>query len=105
MIPNIIYSIIAGLFCILFVFLFIKKRRRNKIKKENVDISNIVIGVTKKDEMEKLYKDLTKLIHPDKNPERLDISSRYMAMLNESRRDYHKLTSLKSEIESIFRKA
>lgn len=102
MIKLILLSLLGLIVVFWFVFVLIKRIRRKKTKVDYVDSLNVVMGIGKKEEMEKTYKELMKLIHPDKNPDKIELSEKYSVLLNESRRDYAKMKSLKIEIGSVF---
>lgn len=78
-----------------FIFRFIK---RFKFKKTiSIDESNNVVdGMVK---AKKLYKELSKIAHPDLNPQREELAKDIMAKIVANRYNYSELLLLKEEIE------
>lgn len=74
-------------------------KKRSKIKTD--DIHNIVNGISQKENLAALYKSLIKKVHPDKNPDNLELSKKYTALINNNRRNYRELLSLENKINSI----
>ena len=102
LIPFISIYYVVTLFIILWlVVFFIKKKFSKKI--ESLDINNIVTGISKKDEMEKLYKTLIKKVHPDKNLSKKILADEYTAKLNQHRYNHDELNKLANEIMEVFK--
>jgi hypothetical protein len=101
LIPFISVYYVVTLFIILWLLIFFIKKKFSK-KVESLDIDNIVTGISKKDEMEKLYKTLIKKVHPDKNPSMKTIADEYTAKLNQHRYNHDELNKLANEIDQVF---
>ncbi len=66
------------------------------------EIENVAIGIGKKNELEKLYKDLIKKVHPDKNLDNLELSKEYSEKINKYRFNYSELKKLEADINKVF---
>jgi sensor histidine kinase YesM len=71
-----------------------------KLSKKVID--DIATSISKKDELEKIYKELTKKVHPDKNLDRIELAEEYSRKINEHRYNYNELKKLEQEINSRF---
>ena len=87
-----------------FIIPFIRgfSKKRNAEKFNSRDIENITLGIGKADELEKLYKKLIIIVHPDKNPDKVDLATKFTELLNQNRRNYTGLKDLEEEISKFF---
>ena len=90
------------LFFMTWVLLFLLKRNYSK-KILSTEIDNIAKGIAKKNELEKLYKDLMKKVHPDKNSNRIELAKEYSEKINKHRYNYNEMNKLSKEIEQVFK--
>lgn len=95
-----IYYVIAIFFIAWLCIYFIKKNYSKKLSSN--EIENVAIGIGKKNELEKLYKDLIKKVHPDKNPDNLELSKEYSEKINKYRFNFNELKKLEVEIMKVF---
>ena len=56
---------------------------------------NVVDGIAK---AQRLYKDLAKVAHPDKNPDKREIAEELMQRIVSNKWNYEKLMSLRQEV-------
>ncbi len=93
--------IVFAIFLILWIIIpFIRGYFLKKINKD--DVQNIAIGISKSSELEKLYKKLIVLVHPDKNLDKIDIAIEYTQLLNDNRYNYAQLKELEEKIKTTF---
>ena len=71
-------------------------------KMDIADIENVALGIGKSDELEKLYKKLIKIVHEDKNMEKIDLAREYTQLLNQNRYNYNNLKSIEEKINRFF---
>lgn len=99
-----ILSIVIPTSAALFITYRLKKMEKRKRNTDfsHEEISNLVSGISSKEEMANLYKKLLIMVHPDRNPNRIELSEDYTTRLNNNRRNYTKLKQLALEIEEVF---
>lgn len=88
---------------------FFKKKKQTdqdilieRIKAEQIDLQGIFSDINKRGEVEALFKDLSKLSHPDKfekDPEKKEIAKELFAQIQNSRNNYTRLIELKQNVE------
>lgn len=88
---------------------FFKKKRETeqdilikRIKSEQIDLQGIISDINKRGEVETLFKELSKLSHPDKfekNPEKKEIAKDLFAQILNNRNNYTRLIELKRSVE------
>lgn len=88
---------------------FFKKKKQTdqdilieRIKAEQIDLQGIFSDINKRGEVEALFKDLSKLSHPDKfekDPEKKEIAKELFAQIQNSRNNYTRLIELKQSVE------
>ncbi|UKK61481.1 hypothetical protein L6468_10870 [Prevotella communis] len=88
---------------------FFKKKRETeqdilikRIKSEQIDLQGIFSDINKRGEVETLFKELSKLSHPDKfekNPEKKEIAKDLFAQILNNRNNYTRLIELKRSVE------
>ena len=61
-----------------------------------MDVANIVQSMSK---AKVLYRELVKLTHPDRNPQKRELAEELTQQVNQARFDYHKLLVLQKQIE------
>ena len=88
-------------FIIHFIKGFFPKKSMNN-KMDIADIENVALGIGKSDELEKLYKKLIKIVHEDKNMEKIDLAREYTQLLNQNRYNYNNLKSIEEKINRFF---
>lgn len=102
LIPFIKIYYTSALFFTTWMLIFLMKRNYSK-KISSTEIENIAIGIGKKNELEKLYKDLIKKVHPDKNSNRSELAKEYSEKINNHRYNYNEMKKLSEEIEQVFK--
>ncbi len=73
-----------------------------RIKAEQIDLQGIFSDINKRGEVEALFKELSKLSHPDKfekDPEKKEIAKDLFAQIQNSRNNYTRLIELKQSVE------
>ena len=88
---------------------FFKKKKQTgqdilieRIKAEQLDMQGLFSNINKRGEVEALFKELSKLSHPDKfekDPERKKIAQKLFTQIQNNRNNYTQLMELKSIIE------
>lgn len=88
---------------------FFKKKKQTeqdllieRIKAEQIDLQGIFSDINKRGEVETLFKELSKLSHPDKfenNPEKKEIAQELFAQIQNNRNNYTQLMELKNIVE------
>ena len=88
---------------------FFKKTKRteqdiliDRIKAERLDMQGLFSNINKRGEVEALYKELSKLSHPDKfemNPEKKEIAQKLFIQIQSNRNNYTQLMELKAIAE------
>ena len=87
---------------------FFKKKRTeqdiliDRIKAEQLDMKGLFSNINKRGEVEALYKELSKLSHPDKfekNPEKKEIAQKLFTQIQNNRNNYTQLMELKTIVE------
>lgn len=88
---------------------FFKKKKQTeqdilieRIKSEQLDMQGLFSNINKRGEIEALFKELSKLSHPDKfekNCEKKDIAKELFAQIQNNKNNYNQLMELKREIE------
>ncbi len=88
---------------------FFKKKKQTdqdilieRIKAEQIDLQGIFSDINKRGEVETLFKELSKLSHPDKfekDPEKKEIAKELFAQIQNSRNNYTRLIELKQSVE------
>lgn len=88
---------------------FFKKKKQTdqdilieRIKAEQIDLQGIFSDINKRGEVEALFKDLSKLSHPDKfekDPKKKEIAKELFAQIQNSRNNYTRLIELKQSVE------
>jgi hypothetical protein len=90
---------------------FFKKKRTeqdiliDRIKAEQLDMKGLFSNINKRGEVEALYKELSKLSHPDKfekDPEKKEIAQKLFTQIQNNRNNYTQLMELKSIVEVKF---
>lgn len=102
LIPFINIYYVISIFCFLWLCVFLFKKSFTK-KLSSKEIENVALGIGKKNELEKLYKDLMKKVHPDKNSNRLELANEYSEKINNHRYNYDEMKKLAEDIEQIFK--
>ncbi len=95
-----IYYVII-IFFIIWLCIFLIKYYYSK-KLSSKEIVNVATGIVKKNELERLYKDLIKKVHPDKNLNNLELSKDYSEKLNKYRFNFDELKKIEAEINELF---
>lgn len=73
-----------------------------RIKAEQLDMQGLFSNINKRGEVEALFKELSKLSHPDKfenNPEKKDIAQKLFIQIQNNRNNYTQLMELKTIIK------
>lgn len=87
---------------------FFKKKRTeqdiliDRIKAEQLDMKGLFSNINKRGEVEALYKELSKLSHPDKfekDPEKKEIAQKLFIQIQSNRNNYTQLLELKANVE------
>lgn len=87
---------------------FFKKKRTeqdiliDRIKAEQLDMKGLFSNINKRGEVEALYKELSKLSHPDKfekDPEKKEIAQKLFTQIQNNRNNYTQLMELKAFVE------
>ena len=87
---------------------FFKKKRTeqdiliDRIKAEQLDMKGLFSNINKRGEVEALYKELSKLSHPDKfekDPEKKEIAQKLFTQIQNTRNNYTQLMELKAFVE------
>ena len=88
---------------------FFKKKKQTdqdilieRIKAEQIDLQGIFSDINKRGEVEALYKELSKLSHPDKfekDPEEKEIAQKLFTQIQNNRNNYTQLLELKANVE------
>jgi len=95
-----IYYVII-VFFIIWLSVFLLKYYYSK-KLSSKEILNVAAGIGQKNVLEKLYKDLIKKVHPDKNLNNIELSKDYSEKLNKYRFNFDELKKLEAEINELF---
>jgi hypothetical protein len=66
------------------------------------EVENIATSISKGRECKLMYTELIKIVHPDKNPEKIELSKKYTGLLNRNRYNYAQLTILQQEVLNYF---
>ena len=101
LIPFIKIYYVVAIFFIAWLCIFLIKKNYTK-KLSTKEIENVAKGISKKHELEKLYKDLIKKVHPDKNLNNLELSKEYSEKINKFRFNFDELKKLETEINKLF---
>ena len=72
------------------IWKFFRKREKD------MDVANIVQSMSK---AKVLYRELVKLTHPDRNPQKRELAEELTQQVNQARFYYHKLLVLQKQIE------
>jgi ATP-dependent Zn protease len=77
----------------------IKRSDRQKLKKQNIDMSDVMNDINKSKE---LYKILSKKYHPDRfiNDPRQELAQHIFKQISENQKNYKKLKELQSQAEN-----
>lgn len=88
---------------------FFKKKKQTeqdilieRIKSEQLDMKGLFSNINKRGEVEALFKELSKLSHPDKfekDPEKKEIAKDLFAQILNNKNNFNQLMELKKEIE------
>ena len=88
---------------------FFKKKKQTeqdilieRIKSEQLDMQGLFSNINKRGEVEALFKELSKLSHPDKfekDPEKKEIAKDLFAQILNNKNNFNQLMELKKEIE------
>ena len=88
---------------------FFKKKKETeqdilieRIKSEQLDMKGLFSNINKRGEVEALYKELSKLSHPDKfekDPEKKEIAQKLFTQIQNNRNNYTQLLELKANVE------
>ena len=88
---------------------FFKKKKQTeqdilieRIKSEQLNMQGLFSNINKRGEVEALFKELSKLSHPDKfekDPEKKEIAQKLFAQIQNNRSNYTQLMELKNLIE------
>ena len=88
---------------------FFRKKKRteqdiliDRIKAERLDMQGLFSNINKRGEVEALFKELSKLSHPDKfekNPEKKEIAQKLFIQIQSNRNNYTQLMELKAIAE------
>lgn len=88
---------------------FFKKKKQTdqdilieRIKAERIDLQGIFSDINMRGEVESLFKELSKLSHPDKfekDPEKKEIAKELFAQIQNNRNNYNQLMELKGIVE------
>ena len=73
-----------------------------RIKAEQVDMQGLFSNINKRGEVEELFKELSKLSHPDKfekDPEKKEIAQKLFTQIQNNRNNYTQLMELKNNVE------
>jgi hypothetical protein len=88
---------------------FFKKKKQTeqdilieRIKSEQLDMQGLFSNINKRGEVEALFKELSKLSHPDKfekDSEKKEIAKDLFAQIQNNKNNFNQLMELKKEIE------
>ncbi len=88
---------------------FFKKKKQTeqdilieRVKAEQLDLQGMFSDINKRGEVETLFKELSKLSHPDKfdkEPEKKEIAKDLFAQIQNNRNNYTQLIELKQSVE------
>ncbi len=88
---------------------FFKKKKQTeqdilieRIKSEQLNMQGLFSNINKRGEAETLFKELSKLSHPDKfekDPEKKEIAQKLFTQIQNNRNNYTQLMELKSIVE------
>ena len=88
---------------------FFRKKKRteqdiliDRIKAERLDMQGLFSNINKRGEVEALYKELSKLSHPDKfekDPKKNEIAHKLFTQIQNNRNNYTQLMELKAIVE------
>jgi hypothetical protein len=88
---------------------FFKKKKETeqdilvkRIKSEQLDMHDLFSNINKRGEVEALFKELSKLSHPDKfekDPEKKEIAQKLFTQIQNNRNNYNQLMELKDIVE------
>ena len=88
---------------------FFKKKKKTeqdilieRIKSEQLDMQGLFSNINKRGEVEALFKELTKLSHPDKfekDPKKKEIAQKLFTQIQNNRNNYTQLMELKAIVE------
>ena len=88
---------------------FFKKKKQTeqdilieRIKSEQLNMQGLFSNINKRGETETLFKELSKLSHPDKfekDPEKKEIAQKLFTQIQNNRNNYTQLMELKSIVE------
>ena len=73
-----------------------------RIKAEQFDMQGLFSNINKRGEVEELFKELSKLSHPDKfekDPEKKEIAQKLFTQIQNNRNNYTQLMELKNNVE------
>ena len=76
--------------------------RINRIKSEQLDMHDLFSNINKRGEVETLYKELSKIAHPDKfdkDPKKKKIAEDLFSKIQNNRNNYNQLMELKEIVE------
>lgn len=96
---NVYYTLIF--FVIIWFAAFFAKKQIIKAIPEK-EIENIAQGITRKNELNRLYRELSFKVHPDRNHNNKDLAEKYSQLLNEHRYNYNKIKELEQVINKLF---
>lgn len=91
------------------MWFFNRKKKLNQslideIKAEKCDMESLFSNINNRSKAEVLYKELAKLIHPDRfmlDPEKLKIATDLFSELQAQRTNYNAMLEIKEKIESL----
>lgn len=78
------------------IYRFINRYKFKKETKGTDQSTNVVDGMVK---AKNLYKELSLLVHPDRNHDKRDVATELMEKVVANRRNYCELVKIKKEIE------
>ena len=88
---------------------FFRKKKRTeqdilieRIKAEQLDMQGLFSNINKRGDVEALFKELSKLSHPDKfekDPEKKEIAQKLFTQIQNNRNNYTQLMELKAFVE------
>jgi hypothetical protein len=88
---------------------FFKKKKKTeqdilieRIKAEQLDMQGLFSNINKRGEVEALFKELSKLSHPDKfekDPKKKEIAQKLFTQIQNNRNNYTQLMELKTIVE------
>jgi hypothetical protein len=75
-----------------------------KIKSEPLNMSTLFSNLNMRDEIDALYSDLCRRVHPDRfvgNEKKMELADKLFKQVQEGKADYQKLLALKEDVDKL----